>query len=128
MAVARILCVDDEPAVRFALGEVLAAHDVVLVAGGEQALAQIASDDEPFDAVITDLSMPGMDGQLLLLAIRAAYPGLPVLMITAHGSERAAVAAMKQGAWDYLTKPFDIDELCATVSSAPTSRHRDQAE
>jgi len=118
MAVARILCVDDEPAVRFALGEVLAAHDVVLVAGGEQALAQIASDDEPFDAVITDLSMPGMDGQQLLLAIRAAYPGLPVLMITAHGSERAAVAAMKQGAWDYLTKPFDIDELCATVQRA----------
>ncbi|MFO0670888.1 MAG: response regulator [Polyangiaceae bacterium] len=112
----RVLVCDDEAGVRFALGESLRArgHAVVEVAGGAEALAAI----DDVDVVVTDLAMPGMDGLALLGEIRSRDPSLPVIVVTARGSERAAVDAMKRGAYDYLAKPFDIDELAFTVARA----------
>ncbi|GMV42117.1 MAG: sigma-54-dependent Fis family transcriptional regulator [Myxococcales bacterium] len=112
----KILVVDDEQGVRYTLQAVLedAGYAVVAVADGESALRELPQ----ADAVITDLAMPGMDGMELLRQIRASHPRLPVIVITAHGSERHAVEAMKRGACDYLRKPFDIDELLLVVGKA----------
>ena len=88
---AKILIVDDEAHVRFTLAEVLgdAGHQVIAASSGAEALA--LADDE-LDAVISDLSMPGMDGLALLAALRQRDASLPVLLLTARGSERVAGA------------------------------------
>lgn len=111
---ARILAVDDEPAVLYALAEVLAPHEIVRASSGKEALGML----EGVDAVVTDLSMPGMSGVDLLAAIRDQRPHVPVVLLTARGSERDAVQAIKGGAYDYLTKPFDVDELRGVVARA----------
>ncbi len=118
---ARVMIVDDEAQVRFTLAEVLgdAGHEVLGFGSGEEALR--AGEDE-LDAVITDLSLPGIDGLGVLAGLRARDPGLPVLLLTARGSERIAVQAMKAGAYDYLVKPFDIDELAHAVARAVEAR------
>ena len=102
-----VLLVDDEPGVLFTLSEVLTerGHRVITARTGAEALTKL----EEAEAVVTDLAMPKMDGLELMSQIVARDPSLPVLLLTAHGSEKVAVAAMKQGAYDYLTKPFDID-------------------
>ncbi|MGE0550026.1 MAG: sigma-54-dependent transcriptional regulator [Kofleriaceae bacterium] len=115
-----VLLVDDEPGVLFTLSEVLTerGHRVLTAKSGEQALPQL--DDA--DAVLTDLSMPGMDGLELMAAIAQRDPQLPVILLTAHGSERIAVAAMKRGAYHYLAKPFDIDEVAVVIERALEAR------
>ena len=111
-----ILIVDDEPALRFALGELLGerGHRVITAASGHEALTSL--DDA--DVVLSDLNMPGMDGLALLAEIAARDPSLPVLLLTAHGSERVAVQALKAGAYDYLTKPVDLRQFRTVVASA----------
>ncbi|HEY4176936.1 MAG TPA: sigma-54 dependent transcriptional regulator [Kofleriaceae bacterium] len=115
-----VLLVDDEPGVLFTLGEVLAdrGHKVVSARSGEEALTKL----EEADAVLTDLSMPGMDGLELMTQISQRDASLPVILLTAHGSERVAVAAMKQGAYHYLAKPFDIDEVAVVLERALEAR------
>ncbi len=117
---AKILLVDDEPGVLYALGEVVESfgHEVVAVSSGEAALASL----EGVEAVLTDYSMPGMDGLVLLEAIRARDSTLPVILVTAQGSERLAVRAMKEGAYDYLVKPYDLDEVGYSVQRAVETR------
>jgi len=117
---ASVLLVDDEPGVLFTLSEVLTdrGHRVITAKSGGEALAKL----EEADAVLTDLSMPGMDGLELMAQIGARDASLPVILLTAHGSERVAVAAMKQGAYDYLTKPFDIDEVALVIERALEAR------
>ena len=116
----RILLVDDDPGVLFALAELLQArgHRTVTAGGGSEALAHL----EAVDVVITDLAMPGMNGVELLEQVMARDAALPVIMVTAHGSERAAVDAMKKGAYDYLAKPFDNDQVCYSVERALETR------
>jgi DNA-binding NtrC family response regulator len=118
--VSRVLLVDDEPSVLFTLQEVLTerGHESVLARSGAEALGLL----EGVEAVITDLSMPAMDGLQLLRAIRERDESLPVVLLTAHGSEKVAVQAMKGGAYDYATKPFDIDEMSVTVERALEAR------
>jgi two-component system response regulator AtoC len=115
-----VLIVDDEAAVRFALSELLSerGHAVITATSGADALGKL----EDLDAVVTDLSMPGMNGLELLAKIVAKDESLPVILLTAHGSERVAVEAMKHGAYDYLTKPFDIDELAHVIDRALETR------
>jgi two-component system, NtrC family, response regulator AtoC len=116
----RILLVDDDPGVLFALSELLEAQgaEVLTAASGAEALLRL----EGVDVVVTDLAMPGMTGLELLEQIRARDRELPVILITAHGSERTAVAAMKKGAYDYLTKPFDNDEVGYCLERALETR------
>ncbi|MBS2015907.1 MAG: sigma-54-dependent Fis family transcriptional regulator, partial [Deltaproteobacteria bacterium] len=111
-----VLVCDDEPAVRFAIEEALDSLGVtvIAVASGRDAVAR-ANDA---DVVITDLVMPEMDGLEVLSAVRSLDPDLPVVMLTARGSEKTAVAAMRQGAYDYLAKPFSVEELRASVARA----------
>jgi len=119
--VSSVLLVDDEPGVLFTLSELLTerGHRVIEARSGDDALRKL---DEA-DTVLTDLSMPGMDGLALMTHIVQRDATLPVILLTAHGSERVAVAAMKQGAYDYLKKPFDIDEVAVVIERALEARH-----
>ena len=114
----RILVVDDEEAIRLALGELLRSegHDVREAEAGDMALA--ALDGAPADLVLADLRMPRMDGMQLLDAVRARFPETLFVLVTAQGDERTAVQALKLGAYDYLPKPFDNEEIRATVRHA----------
>jgi two-component system response regulator HydG len=115
----RVLVVDDDAGVRYTLRETLATLPGVAVdeaADGELALKRLA--EHPADLVITDLRMPKMDGLELVRRLRQLPHPPRVIVITAHGSERFAVEAMKAGAYDYFRKPFDVDELLAVVGRA----------
>ena len=115
---ARILIVDDEErmasVVAMALGRT--GYECETCNSGAAALAALAEHNA--DVVVTDWKMPQMDGIDLLRQLRARQPGLPVILLTAHGSVPSAVAAMREGAFDYVTKPFDNDELRAVVARA----------
>jgi two-component system response regulator AtoC len=113
---ARVLLVDDEPGVLYMLKELLEdrGHTAVVARSGAEALSRT----EGVELVVTDLNMPEMDGLQLLRALKERDETLPVILLTAHGSEKVAVKAMKDGAYDYCTKPFDIDEMALIVERA----------
>jgi two-component system response regulator AtoC len=119
---ARVLVIDDEASMRFTLEAVLgdAGYEVETSDGGAAGIA--AFEARGADVVITDLAMPAVDGMTVLATMRVQDPSVPVMMLTAHGSERVAVAAMKAGAFDYLPKPFDPDEILLSVSRAADTR------
>ncbi len=104
----------------FALKELVQSrgHEAVLARSGKEALEKL----ESIDAVISDYAMPELDGVQLLQAIRERDASLPVIMLTAHGSERLAVRAIKAGAWEYVTKPFDIEEMGLVIDRALEAR------
>ncbi len=113
-----VLVVDDDPGVRYTLREILASEGLAVeeAADGAEALARFEA--QPAPLVLTDLRMPGMDGMELLRRLAARHPAPRVVLITAHGSERQAVEAMKSGAYDYFRKPFETEELLAVVRRA----------
>ena len=115
---ARVLIVDDEARMAEVIAAALrrAGHECETCASGEAALA--ALEERGADVLVTDWKMPEMDGIELLRRLHARRPGLPVILVTAHGTVPSAVAAMREGAFDYVTKPFDNDELRATVARA----------
>src|SRR5260370_21628963 len=115
-----ILIVDDDPTMIFALKEIIEErkHTTVSASSGAEALSKLGD----VELVLTDLQMPGMSGVELLRAIRDKDDTLSVIIITAHGSEKAAVDAMKAGAYDYLTKPFNVDEVGMITERALESR------
>ncbi len=114
-----ILVVDDEPNIRRVLEAVLArdGHTVQTAENGQQGL-DIISKDSSIDLLITDLIMPDINGVELLALAKELHPQMSVLMITAHGTIKSAVDAMKLGAFDYVTKPFDLDEIKLVVKNA----------
>ena len=93
-----------------------AGYDIISASSGEAALAHIALNSP--DLVITDLRMPGMDGLSLFNAIRDTKPHIPVIIVTAHGSEAEALNAIQRGVFDFLTKPFDNKYLLQQIESA----------
>ncbi len=111
MSAARVLIVDDEKSMRDLLTITLekAGHDVTAADGGEAAIEAIRK--ETFDAIVTDLRMPRVDGMQVLRAARDLSPETAVIVITAVASTETAVEAMKLGAYDYITKPFKLDEV-----------------
>ncbi|MGZ5041877.1 MAG: response regulator, partial [Usitatibacter sp.] len=117
---ASLLLVDDDPDLLRLLAIRLKAngYDVTAVENGQRALASIAA-ARP-DLVLTDLRMDGMDGMALFHEIQASYPGLPVIILTAHGTIPDAVAATKRGVFGYLTKPYDAEELLYQIQRALT--------
>ncbi|MCY3765917.1 MAG: sigma-54 dependent transcriptional regulator [Gemmatimonadetes bacterium] len=125
----KILVVDDEPAARLGLRRVLAALscEVVEAEDGTAALEEIARGGP--DLVICDIQMPGVDGLTLVKRLAEQGNPPPVIMMTAYGSERIAVDAMKAGAYDYVSKPYDVDELrCLVQNVLETVRLRRENE
>jgi two-component system response regulator AtoC len=132
---ARVLIADDEASLRKVLSAALKreGYDVVTVKSAEEALevleASTAPDTgEPFSLVISDVRMPGLDGMQLLSRVKRRFKDLPVVMLTAHGTVDLAVQALKQGAFDFLTKPYERDELVSIVKKAIAHRDRDERE
>jgi DNA-binding NtrC family response regulator len=111
-----ILVVDDEKITAFYLKDILAAanYEVHLAQNGEEALEQLGR--RRFDLVITDLVMPGIDGFALVRRVKQTQPGLPVFILTAHGSYDVARKAQIIGADDYLLKPVNPDQLHAALA------------
>jgi len=120
--VEKILVVDDEQSLRDVLSIMLkrAGYAVTSAMDGEEAIELL--NKEIFDLVITDLRMPKIDGMEVLKAVKSASPGTVVLIITAFASADSAVEAMKQGAYDYLTKPFQVDEVQLIIRNALEKR------
>ncbi|MBK8213767.1 MAG: sigma-54-dependent Fis family transcriptional regulator [Myxococcales bacterium] len=118
----QVLIVDDEPNLRKILAAQLSrdGYDVLLAEDGEEGLATLR--EHHIDLVITDLRMPKVDGMTLLREALREDPDLPIVMITAHGTIDTAVEALKTGAFDYLTKPFDKDEVRQIVAKALKTR------
>ena len=118
----KILVVDDEQSLREVLSIMLkrAGYAVTSAMDGEEAIELL--NKEIFDLVITDLRMPKIDGMEVLKAVKSASPETVVLIITAFASADSAVEAMKQGAYDYLTKPFQVDEVQLIIRNALEKR------
>jgi two-component system, NtrC family, nitrogen regulation response regulator GlnG len=114
----RILVVDDEESVRWALTKALerAGYRVDLAGDGPSGFS--AAENPEVDLVLLDVRLPGRDGLAVLGDLRKRRPDLPVIMMTAYGTLQVAVEAMKQGAYDYIGKPFDVDEVLLVVGKA----------
>ncbi len=113
-----ILVVDDEPAYRRMLAELLegVSYSVDTAADGEQALKMVQKSN--YDLVITDLSLPKMNGTQVLSAVKRANPETPVILITGYATVDTAIEAMKLGAYDYIAKPFNIDRIELVIERA----------
>jgi len=117
----RILIVDDEASVRDSLRMIFKKdYEVILAGSADEALVKLES-EEP-EVVLLDIIMPGKDGLEALKEMRERHPSLPIIMLTATKTVKTAVEAMKLGAYDYITKPFDLDELKLVVQKALESR------
>jgi len=117
----KILIVDDEARILMLLQSLLRAnkYEVLTAKSGEDALNLLRNDDS-FDIVITDLRMSPMDGMALSHEIQKIHPSIPIILLTAYASVETAIEAMKSGAFDYMTKPFKVDEMIATLKRAET--------
>lgn len=118
MADAKILIVDDEAVIREGIRRILekSGFSVEATASGRIALENIQ--EEEFDVVITDLKMPGMSGMEVLKNIKILQPAVPVIIITGYATVETAVEAIKNGAFDYLSKPFTPDQILSMVNRA----------
>jgi DNA-binding NtrC family response regulator len=117
-----VLLVEDEAPLREALAEQLAdrGYAVEQAESGETALAKLA--DFAFDVIITDLRLPGIDGSAVIDAALDRYPDIVAIVVTGFGTVKDAVEAIKRGAWDFVSKPFQIDELLLALDSALEQR------
>src|SRR5476649_2616802 len=121
-SVKHLLLVEDEAPLRQAIAEQLAdrGYLVVQAESGEAALAQLA--DFAFDIIVTDLRLPGIDGSAVIEAAVGRYPHIVAIVVTGYGTVKDAVEAIKRGAWDFVSKPFQIDELLHVLDSALEQR------
>ena len=115
---AKILLIEDDASTASALCKVLKAegYAVEVEDRGDEGLSTAA--DSPFDLVLTDLKLPGLDGLELASRLHATQPKVPLIMMTAHGTTETAIQATKLGAYEYLIKPFEVEELLDLVASA----------
>ncbi len=120
----RLLLIEDDPGAAGSLQKVLQAegYEVDLASRGDAGLAQ--AQNQPYDLVITDLKLPGLDGLQVVAKLHAAKPRLPIIMMTAHGTTETAIEATKLGAFEYLVKPFEAEELLDVVAPALTHARR----
>ena len=117
------MIVDDELNMRLVLAAMLKreGYDVASAADGKEALSILKAG--PVAVIVTDLKMPNIDGMELLNIAGRDYPDIPVIMITAHGTVATAVEALKKGALDYITKPFELEEMKNVISKAIKTRN-----
>jgi DNA-binding NtrC family response regulator len=118
----KVLVVDDDPEMCGLLSDVLTGEKFSVLAIGESLEASKILKKEEFDVVITDLKMKGLKGLDLLEETKKVAPLTPVIIITAFGTIESAIQAMKMGAYDYITKPFQMDEIVLTVKKALENR------
>src|SRR5712692_1085010 len=118
MALRSILIADDEESIRHMLTVVLGerGYEVRAVSDGEEALQELSTRD--YDALVTDVRMPKLDGLALVSAALALNPELTIIVMSAYGSHELAIEAMKAGAYDYLGKPFRPDEVLLVLRKA----------
>jgi len=118
---ARILLIDDDPGIVETLSRVMSdeGYDVTVEKRGDDGFARAAKD--AFNAVVTDLKMPGLGGLELVRQLHSARPRLPIILITAFGTTQTAIEATKFGAYDYLLKPFEIPQLLDLIRRAVDS-------
>jgi DNA-binding NtrC family response regulator len=114
----RILVVDDEPKLCDLLVSALQSDELQVLTAANGVAALQVLEQQSVELIISDSRMPGMDGAALLAEIKVRYPLLPVIVMTAYSTVKNAVQAMRNGAYDYIAKPFDIDELEVTVHKA----------
>src|SRR6516225_12282049 len=114
----KILLIEDDPAIVVTLRRLLAeeGHQVEVENRGDTGLERARSN--PFDAVITDMKLPGLNGLELVRELHSSCPRLPIILITAHGTTETAIEATKSGAYDYLLKPFEMPEFIELVEKA----------
>ena len=115
----RVLLVDDEQAFVETMGKRLDKRGITVLKAfsGEAGLAAL-KDNPGIDVVVLDVKMPGLDGIETLKRIKTEYPLVEVIMLTGHGTVETAIDGMKEGAFDYLLKPCEMDELMAKISDA----------
>jgi nitrogen regulation protein NR(I) len=120
----RICLIDDDAPARGALERVLIGegYEVVSYPDGDHGLA--AALEEDFDCVLTDLRMPGVSGLELIDTLRDELPNLPVVLMTAHGTTETAIEATRRGAFDYILKPFEMEELFPVLARAAAAGRR----
>ena len=122
----RVLVIDDDAVIRFAIQEALEARGIAVQTADDATAVLALSDD--VDVVVSDYMMPNMNGIELLARMQSDRPSVPVIIMTGHGSERLAVRALKQGVYDYLSKPFDNEELYQAVERAAETRRLRRSE
>src|SRR5258708_21565797 len=117
-----LLLVEDEAPLRQAIAEQRGdrGYQVQQAESGEAALAHLA--DFAFDIIVTDLRLPGIDGSAVIEAAVARYPHIIAIVVTGFGTVKDAVEAIKRGAWDFVSKPFQIDQLLHMLDSAIEQR------
>ncbi len=128
METAHILLVDDDPALLEALPLTVSLRmsnvEVHTAASATEALTRLQQ--HPYDTIVSDIKMPGMDGFDLLAITSRQYPDIPVLLITGHGEHDLAIRALRGGAYDYILKPIDRDDLIASLYRALHTRRLQQ--
>jgi len=129
MVETRLMVIDDEAAFVAALERRLAKRNVAIIAAysGEEGLNKLAETPE-IDVVVLDIKMPGMNGIQTLREIKKAHPLIEVILLTGHATFESAIDGMKLGAFDYLMKPCDLEELLAKVDEATTKKRRHMAK
>ena len=122
MSALNLMLVDDEERFLVTTAKLLErrGHHVTTAASGAEALEKLASQD--VEVVILDVKMPGMDGLEVLREIRFRFPLVGVIMLTGHGTIESAVEGMKTGAFDFVTKPCDLDDLLGKAEEAAARR------
>jgi len=123
----KVLMVDDEAQFRATTERILTRRgfQTIMAASGEEAIKKL---DKNPDVVVLDIKMPGMDGHETLHEIKKRRPELPVIILTGHGALPSAIEARDKGAFDYLTKPCDIDTLAAKINEAYQQELREKAQ
>jgi len=129
MTIAKVLLVDDEAPFVEAMTKRLTKRQMSIIPAfsGDEALKQL-QDKEDIEVIILDVKMPGMDGIETLKEIKKRYPLVEVIMLTGHATVESAIEGMKWGAFDYLMKPCDMEQLTAKVTEAATKKrlHEDK--
>lgn len=118
MTTKQVWVIDDDRAIRWVLERALTQADCTVASFEDAGSALDQLEDEQPSVIVTDIRMPGMDGLSFLGKVRARYPHVPVIIMTAHSDLSSAVASYQGGAFEYLPKPFDVDEAVALVRRA----------
>jgi DNA-binding NtrC family response regulator len=125
MSIANVLLVDDESEFVETFSERLELRNLKILKAfnGEEAL-QVIEKNQDLEVIILDVKMPGMDGIETLVEIKKKYPLVEVIMLSGHADVESAIDGMKQGAFDYLMKPCDMDQIVAKVTEAAAKKRR----